>query len=141
MSYRVLTISREYGSGGAQIAKLIAQRTGWELLDAALIADVARAAHVDIQIARENDERVDSWFDRLKKGALRAAAAAAGTAVDDIEWFDPEAMVTLTRELIERAYAHGNCAIVGRGAQCVLAGRPDVFRVFIFGSEAERLRR
>ena len=65
MNYRVLTISREYGSGGAQIAKLIAQRIGWELLDSALVDTVARAAQVDIGFARENDERSDSFNPRI----------------------------------------------------------------------------
>jgi len=53
VNYRVLTISREYGSGGAQIAKLIAQRIGWELLDSAPVDTVARAAQVDLGFARE----------------------------------------------------------------------------------------
>jgi cytidylate kinase len=141
VNYRVLTISREYGSGGAQIAKLIAQRIGWELLDSALVDTVARAAQVDIGFARENDERSDSWFDRLKKGTIRAAAAVAVAPTRDIGLFDPETMAVLTRDVIENAYIQGNCVIVGRGAQCILACRPDVFRVFIDGSESERLRR
>jgi cytidylate kinase len=141
MHYRALTVSREYGSGGARIAKLIAERMRWELLDAALIAEVARAAHVDIRTARENDERVDSWFHQFSKAGCRAAVAAAGAVPGDRDWFDAEAMAALSRGVIDRAYTQGRCVIVGRGAQCILAGRPDVFHVFISGSEANRSRR
>jgi cytidylate kinase-like protein len=59
----------------------------------------------------------------------------------DSEFFDAESMAALSQGVIERAYVEGGCVIVGRGAQCILAGRPNVFRVFVYGSERERLRR
>ena len=47
MDYRVLTVSREFGSGGGRIAQSIAKRLGWKLLDAAMIDEIACAAKVD----------------------------------------------------------------------------------------------
>ena len=141
MKYRILTVSREYGSGGAQIARQIAERLGWTLLDAKILTDVARSAQVDIRTAGQNDERVDSWFHWLNKNAMRAAAVSAGLKIEDTELFDAETMAAFTREAIEQAYTKGDCVIVGRGSQCILAGRAEAFHVFIYGSPENRLRR
>ena len=141
MKYRILTVSREYGSGGAQIARRIAGQLGWTLLDSRLLTDVARSAQVDIRTAGENDERVDSWFHWLNKNAMRAAALSAGLKMEDAELFDAETMAAFTREAIEQAYTKGDCVIVGRGSQCILAGRTEAFHVFVYGSPENRLRR
>ena len=68
--YRILTVAREYGSGGARIAALAAALLGWRLLDSALIDEIARAAHVDPALARRFDERVDTWLHRLSRHGL-----------------------------------------------------------------------
>ncbi len=141
LKYRILTVSREYGSGGAQIARRIAERLGWTLLDARILSDVARSAQVDVRTAGENDERVDSWFHWLNKNAMRAAAVSAGLKIDETELFDAETMAAFTREVIEQAYTKGDCVIVGRGSQCILAGRTEAFHVFIYGSPEKRLLR
>ncbi len=141
MKYRILTVSREYGSGGAQIARRIAGQLGWTLLDSRLLTDVARSAQVDIRTAGANDERVDSWFHWLNKNAMRAAAVSAGLKLEDAEMFDAETMAAFTREAIEQAYTKGDCVIVGRGSQCILAGRTEAFHVFIHGSPENRQRR
>ncbi len=141
MKYRILTVSREYGSGGAQIARKIAERLGWTLLDSRILTEVARSAQVDICTAGENDERVDSWFHWLNKNAMRAAALSAGLKMEDAELFDAETMAAFTREAIEQAYTKGDCVIVGRGSQCILAGRTEAFHVFVYGSPENRLRR
>lgn len=137
----MLTVSREYGSGGARIANMIAQRTGWALLDAAIIDEVARLAKVDPRVAREKDERVDSWFHRLNKNALRATALTAGIDVEEADFFDTATMAAMAREVIQQAHALGNCVIVGRGAQCVLSGRADVFRVFVYAPQRTKVDR
>lgn len=138
-AYRSLTISRQFGSGGAAIARRIAERRGWTLLDARIIMEVAHQAGVDVGTAREKDERVDFWFHQFNKGGFQAAAA--GVMLGPNESFNAEAMAALSQGVVERAYAEGNCVIVGRGAQCILDGHPNVFCVFIYGSERERLQR
>src|ERR1035437_273 len=68
--YRILTVAREDESGGDRIAALVAKRLGWKLLDSALIEEIAHLAHVDPQLAREFDERVDSWMHRISRRGL-----------------------------------------------------------------------
>ena len=49
MHYRLLTVNREFGSGGGRIAQTIAQNLGWKLLDRDIIDAIAYEAHVDIK--------------------------------------------------------------------------------------------
>jgi cytidylate kinase len=139
--FRVVTVAREYGSGANAIAKRVAQRLGWTLLDEELIGAIARAGKVDVETARRYDERVDSWWHRFNRNSLRGAAIYAGANVADTVFFDAKTMVGLARQLIARRAAKGNCVIVGRGAQCVLQTLESAFHAFIYAPLAERIER
>ena len=141
MNFRVLTVSREFGSGGGRIAKMVAEQLGWKLLDSELIEAIARAGHVDPKVVSQLDEHVESWLRRMNRQAMRGAALAAGVVPDKETCFDPDVMNELSRQIIEQAYADGNCVIVGRGAQCILRNRQDVFHVFVFAPLRERMER
>ena len=132
MNYRVLTIDREFGSGGGRIAKTIGERLRWKLLDGALIDAIACEGHVDANVVNRFDEHVENWLQRLNRQAMKGAAMAAGVALAEEKCFDPEVMTDLTKRIIDHAYADGNCVIVGRGAQCILQAKPDVFHAFVY---------
>jgi cytidylate kinase len=141
MKYRVLTVNREFGSGGGRIAQTIAERLGWKLLDRDIIDAIAYAAHVDKKVVRHYDEHVDSWLRRINQQAMRSAALAAGLELGENSVFDAEEMVKISQKIIEKAHSDGNCVIVGRGAQCVLQHQPDVFHVFVYAPFKERILR
>ena len=77
MKYRLLTVNREFGSGGGRIAQTIAEHLGWKLLDRNIIDAIAYAAHVDPKVVLRYDEHVESWLRRLNQQAMRSAALAA----------------------------------------------------------------
>lgn len=141
MAYRTLTISREYGSGGANIAKIIAERLGWELLDNKLIDAIARAGHVDAKVVTQLDEHAESWLAHINRDAMRATSAFAGIVADAGDCFDPDVMTELTRLIIEEAHTRGDCVIVGRGAQCILQDKQDVFHAFVYAPLHDRIAR
>ncbi len=141
MGYRVLTVSREFGSGGGRIAQSIARRLGWKLLDGALIDEIACEARVDPNIVSRFDEHVDGWLSRINRQAMRSAALAAGVVLEQEKCFDEDAMASLSRQIIEHAYEAGNCVIVGRGAQCILQSRADVFHAFVYAPLRIRIHR
>jgi cytidylate kinase len=141
MNYRVLTVSREFGSGGGRIAQSIARRLNWKLLDAALIDEIACAAHVDAGVVSRFDEHIDNWLQRINRQAMRGAALAAGIALEQEKCFDEDVMTDLTKQIILRAYEAGNCVIVGRGAQCILQTKADVFHVFVYAPMRIRIRK
>jgi cytidylate kinase len=141
MDYRVLTISREFGSGGGRIAQSIAKRLGWKLLDNKLIEEIACEAKVDTGIVSRFDEHVEGWLSRVNRQAMRGAAMAAGVMLDRENCFDEDTMTDLTRRIIEHAHEARNCVIVGRGAQCILQSKADVFHVFVYAPLRVRIHR
>lgn len=141
MRYRLLTVNREFGSGGGRIAQAIAEDLGWKLLDKDIIDAIAYAAHVDAKVVQRYDEHVESWLRRLNQQAMRSAALAAGLELKDNAVFDAEEMVKVSQKILEQAYAEGNCVIVGRGSQCVLQHKPDAYHVFVYAPHRERILR
>jgi cytidylate kinase len=139
--FRVITVAREYGSGGHTIAQKIAERLRWRLLDKELIAAAARTAQVDLESAREYDESVDPWWHRIARDGLWSASIFAGANPGDAQFFDAEAMAILEHELIAATARKGDCVIVGRGAQCVLQDCSEAFHVFIYAPWEQRVAR
>ena len=142
--FRVVTVAREYGSGGALIAQRLATRLGWKLLDRCLIEKIAEAARVEPAVAEQYDERPDPWFNSLAKalwqgGGLRGFIPGPPEAIPGN--LDADAVAAISKHLVEEAASIGNCVIVGRGSQCILRRRSDAFHVFIYAPRAERLRR
>jgi cytidylate kinase len=140
MKYRVLTVSREYGSGGAPIAKTIAEELGWRLVDKDLITEISNREKVPPAEVAAFDEKVDPWFHRITR-LVWGLGADGISAVAPVEMFDAEKAASLSKRVIEEAYKMGNCVIVGRGAQCILRDRPDVYHAFVYGRRADKVKR
>jgi hypothetical protein len=124
VQYKALTVAREFGSGGAEIAGIIAHELGWKLIDKALIAEICNKARVPAGEGSVLDERVDPWLHRITRSLWGKSPDGFSTPVP-MELFDAAAAAALAKKVIEEAYAIGNCVIVGRGSQCVLRGKAD----------------
>lgn len=139
--FRVLTIAREFGSGGAGIAGMLAKRLNWELIDNSLVMEVARAAKVDPKLAQRYDERVDSWVHRVSRSALWHGGFEAVSHVPAGDIVDCDNMAALATSIMREAAETGNCVIVGRGSQCALQDRPDTFHAYIYAPYNQKLAR
>lgn len=140
MGIRVITVEREYGSGGAMIAERLAKQLGWKLWDRELTAEIARVAKVTPEAACRCDERVDPLLSRLFRVYARGSYERT-LPVTEGQHFNADSMVAMLQEVIEEAASKGNCVIVGRGAPYILRKRPDAFHVFIYAPVEEKLRR
>ena len=138
--FRVITIEREYGCGGAEIAASLARRLGWKLWDHELTEEIAKLAHVDPSAVARCDERVDSRFHRLAKIFWRGSYERS-MPLGATQPFDTDRFVSIGKQVTEKAAREGNCLIVGRGAPYFLREFPDVFHIFLYASRAEKLRR
>lgn len=141
MQVRIITVEREYGSGGALIARQLAERLGWKHWDEALTAEIARIAKVDPRAARLCDERVDPLVYRLFKVFARGSYERALPIEEGSSTFDTDRMVAILHKVIEDVAACGNCVIVGRGAPYILREHPDAFHVFVYAPTDEKIRR
>ena len=138
--FRVVTVAREYGSGGAAIAARLAVRLGYQLLDRALVERIAEVARIDPDLAGKLDEHVDPWARRLGR-ALWYGGFEAVAVVDENDVVDSDRVASLSGRIVEEAASVGGCVIVGRGGQCLLRGRGDVLHVFVYAPRDERVRR
>jgi len=139
--FRVVTVAREYGSGGGRVAQLLAGHLGWKLLDRCLVEKIAETARIEPQVAEKFDERPDPWFNRLAE-EFREYSGLRGYIRGPLpDRFDAEVAAQLTRRIIEEAAQIGDCVIVGRGSQCILQQREDAFHVFVYAPRGERLAR
>jgi cytidylate kinase len=140
MSVRIITVEREYGSGGAMIARRLAAHLGWKIWDEGLTAEIARVANVDTQAAARCDERRDTFLYRLFKVYARGSYERS-LPLGESRVFDTDCMVEVLHKVIEDVASRGNCVIVGRGSAYILRNRPDAFHTFIYAPVEEKIRR
>jgi cytidylate kinase len=138
--FRIVTIEREFGSGGGGIAAELARRLGWKLWDQTITAEIAKRAHVAESTVVLCDERVDSRLYRLAKAFWRGSYERSMPLADS-RAFDTDRMIAMMEEIVGSIAAEGNAVIVGRGSPYFLREREDTFRVFTYAPRDEKIRR
>ena len=136
----IITIEREYGCGGGEIAQLVANRLGWKLWDQRLTEEIARLANCPKAVVEAHEERNDPLYYRLFKSFMRGSYEGSINA-PKLNLVDSETILKITRRVVEHAAEKGNCVIVGRGSQQFLKGRPGTFRVFLYAPREDKVRR
>jgi cytidylate kinase len=137
---KIITIEREYGCGGGEIAQKLADQIGWKLWDQKLTEEIARLAHCPKAVVEGREERTDPLYYRLFKSFMRGSYEGSLNA-PKLNLVDSETILRITRRVVEHAAESGNCVIVGRGSQQFLKARPDTLRVFLYASREDKVRR
>jgi cytidylate kinase len=137
---RVITIEREYGSGGAEIARKLAERLGWQLWDQKLTDEIARHMECDSRTVEEHGERIDPLYYRLFKAFLRGSFEGTLNA-PRLKMVDAEHIRQAAGQVITLAAKTGNSVIVGRGSAYFLRDRADAFHVFVYAPFEAKVRR
>ena len=138
--FRIITVEREFGSGGGGIACQLARRLGWKLWDQQLTCEIAKRAQVAESAVALCDERVDGRLYRLAKAFWRGSNER-GMLVDTSHAFDTDRMMAIMEEITSHIAEEGNAVVVGRGAPYFLREREDTFRVFTYAPRDEKIRR
>jgi cytidylate kinase len=137
---RVLTIEREYGSGGATIASGVAERLGWKLWDQLLTNEIARRMECDCRVVEEHEEKRDPLFHRLLMSFMRGSYEGSLNA-PRLKMADTDCIREVAENVVKEAAEGGNCVIVGRGSAYYLQNRSDAYHVFVYAPFDERVRR
>lgn len=120
----VITISRQYGSGGSEVGRLVAERLGCELFDNAILEGAAKDMKIEPREVAEREQNIST--SRLVEMLIMGNDIPQGTVLST----DDKLFVSQSR-LIREAASKKPCVIIGRCADFVLRGRPNLLRVFI----------
>jgi cytidylate kinase len=137
---KIVTIEREYGSGGGEIAQLLARELGWKLWDQLLTEEIARLAECPKAVVQLREERTDPLYYRLFKSFLRGSYEGSLNA-HKLKVVDSESILKLTERVVLHAAKTGNSVIVGRGSQQFLKHRQDTLRIFLYAPREDKVRR
>jgi cytidylate kinase len=140
MQIKIVTVEREYGCGGGEIAKQLAAQLGWKLWDELLSEEIARRADCPRAVVERREERNDPLYYRLFKSFLRGSYEGSLNAYK-LNLLDSECILKFTTAVVGDAASAGNCVIVGRGSQLILREREDTMRVFLYAPGELKVRR
>jgi cytidylate kinase len=141
MASPVITVTRQFGSGGSEIARLVADALGWEVIDNEFVDAVALRAGLPAAEVAQREERAPGLLERVARTLAVASpemfmTVATAPAVER----DEATLVSMTERVIAEAAAQGRVVLVGRGAQAVLAQQPDALHVYVVASRAWRIK-
>ena len=131
MKKRIITISREFGSGGRFIGEEVAKKLGIAYYDKNIINEIAEKSGLSPEYVQESAELSP------KKGLFAYAFSGrdiTGKSVEDMVY---EAQRNVILKIAEKE----SCVIIGRNADFILKSRDDVLNVFIHGNMAEKVQR
>ena len=123
----IITLSREYGSGGRYIGKLVAEKLGIKLYDKEFVAKLAEETGLSSEYI-ENNEQKRGTLETLNNGYY------SGLSNSD-ELFIKES------ELIKEVASENSCVIVGRCADFILKENKNVFKVFVYSNMENKVKR
>ncbi|HLZ44089.1 MAG TPA: cytidylate kinase-like family protein [Gemmatimonadales bacterium] len=136
-----MTITREYASGGSEIGRLAVERLhDWTLIDNEFIDQVAHLAGLSTDEVARREERAPGLLERLARTLAAASpemSVTTGGSPPTVET-EEETIVKTTERVIAHVAAEGRAVLVGRGAQAVLASRPNALHVYVIASKAFR---
>ncbi len=125
----IITIGREYGSGGKAIAEALAKDLGIKLYDKNLIELIAERHNIDPDVLEATDERISNpFFDPYISYGIDTASRSSR-------------LFALQSNIIREAANEDSAIFVGRCANDILWEYPDVVRIFIYAPKLDRIQR
>lgn len=131
--HSIITIGREYGSGGREIGELIAKKLGVPFYDKEILTRAAQASGLCPEVIEHHDEKA-SVGGLLAGAGQSAGMSAAGMPLN-------QRVFLAQFDAISKLAAEGSCVIVGRCADYVLKELPNVTHVFLYASLEKRIER
>ena len=133
----IITVSRQYGSGGSEVAERVANALGWKLYDNEVVESVAARLRLTPAEVMAREERVPSLMERMTSAMALGVPEVMPVVGDMASVPSEERMVAVTRRVIEEAVEAGPAVLVGRGAQCMLARRSDALHIYCYAPQED----
>ena len=132
----IITIARQYGAGGAEIARRVAERLAWRVVDNDFIDRVAARAGLTPDEVAAREERVPGFIERLAWALASASAEFAVPTGPGIEALSEPQLVRITEGVVAEVAREGRVVLVGRGAAAILGERERALHVRVVASLA-----
>lgn len=136
----LITISRQYGAGGSEVARLVAAGLYWGVVDNEIVDLVARRAGLAPEVVAAQDERVPGFVERLARALASTSQEYAvpelGVAVRPEE----PGVVEVTERVVKEIAAEGRVVLVGRAAPAVLGQRDEALHIKLVAPRPFRIR-
>ena len=135
MSHKIITIARQFGSGGHEIAQRLSEQLGIPLYDRNLVEMAAeKMGHSPVSVEKVDESALSSFLASYQIPKEPNSVTGYGLSLNDSTY--------VTQTIIIEALAQkGPCIIVGRCGNYVLRSYPDLIDVFICASMEDRVRR
>lgn len=134
----VITISRQFGSGGHEVGERLARELNVPFYDKALIAMAAKQSGLSEEVFANADEKAtSSLLYSMVMGSYSFGARVPGINEMPIN----DKLFIIQSDIIKKAAAEGPCVVIGRCADYILREHENCLNVFIHASKEERVRR
>ncbi len=133
----IITIGRQYGSGGREIGKKLAEKLGIPYFDKELLARVAKESGFCEEMIRNHDERPTNSF--LYNVVMDTYSFGYNTAFVDMPMSQKVFLAQF--DTVKKIANEGSCVIVGRCADYALSDYPNCLNLFIYGKEDAKAKR
>lgn len=134
----IITIGRQFGSGGRQVAKILSKHYGIPLYDKELINRVSRETGICNEVLSKCDECTNNYPNSSLLGGWSLGSLFSTT---QHEMLSGDSLFAMQSETIRRIAGEGSCVIVGRIADYVLRNHPHLISVFITAQWNDRVKR
>lgn len=136
----LITVSREFGAGGSEVARRVSEALGWQLVDNELIDRVAVRAGLPRDEVAQREERAPGFIERLARALATSAPELFPAAPDRPPEREEATLVRITETVVAEIAAQGRVVVVGRAAPAVLASERDALHVKLVAARAFRIR-
>jgi cytidylate kinase len=133
----VVTISRQFGSGGAEIGRLVAEASNLQYIDSQILSEVAGQLGVDTQHVEQQDEQSSDMVGHVLQAIRSSNPFSANytslfSTLTNQENAHESAYLHITQKVILEIASKGNAVIVGRGSQFLLHNAPRTLHISIY---------
>ena len=137
----VITITRQYGAGGSEVGRRVAERLGWTVIDNEFVSAVAAQAGLPADAVAAHEERVPPLIVRLGRTLAASSpemfvpSAATGAEIEE------DRLAAVTARVVREAAAQGRVVLVGRGGQAILSEHPreEALHVYVTAPRETRI--
>jgi cytidylate kinase len=136
----LITISRQYGAGGSEVAKRVADALGWRLVDNELVEKVGARAGLSAEEIAGIEERTPSFIERLAQVLATSTPELFPPPTGTVPELSEATLVRITEAVVAEAAAEGRAVLVGRAAPAVLAREREALHVKLVASRPFRIR-